>query len=145
MLVYACPAGKGGVEKLFPNPRKQAGVSNTMPQIIKEPPLVPKDVLTRTRMEQFLKFFPDSFVGNDPSDPWNPVIGFINEFNKIRRENVAASFHKVMDEIMSWFQPRASKTGGLPNISVILRKPAWIGSELKAGIDILTGKFRGFR
>ena len=38
---------------------------------------------------------------------------------------------KVLDESMSSFRPQKSKSGNLPNISFILRKPKNLGTELK--------------
>ena len=38
---------------------------------------------------------------------------------------------KTLDESMSAFRPQKTKTGNLPNISFILRKPKSLGTELK--------------
>ena len=60
-------------------------------------------------------------------------VGFlVNGFNENRKRTVAASRVLTLDESMSAFRPQTSKTGNLPNISFILRKPENLGTELKA-------------
>eukprot|EP00873_Tetraselmis_striata_P019891 jgi/Tetstr1/440155/TSEL_028512.t2 len=44
-----------------------------------------------------------------------------------------------MDESMSAYQPRATKLGGLPNLSFIYRKPKPLGTEMKTVCDCDTG------
>ena len=56
----------------------------------------------------------------------------IHGFNENRNRTVAASRVLTLDESMSAFRPQTSKTGNLPNISFILRKPEDLGTELKA-------------
>ena len=62
---------------------------------------------------------------------WWMVSKLVNGFNDNRRKKVAASRVKTLDESMSSFRPQKSKTGNLPNISFILRKPKNLGTELK--------------
>jgi hypothetical protein len=62
---------------------------------------------------------------------WWMVSKLVNGFNENRRNKVAASRVKTLDESMSSFRPQKSKTGNLPNISFILRKPKNLGTELK--------------
>ena len=64
-------------------------------------------------------------------DPWYHVSKFVGEFNKNRFAQVASSRIKVLDESMSAWRPRKDKTGGLPNISYIKRKPEPLGTEFK--------------
>jgi len=63
----------------------------------------------------------------------------IDDFNNNRKKGVAASVIKVLDELMSAWRPRKNKTGGLPNISFILRKPEPLGTEFKCGACAATG------
>lgn len=72
-------------------------------------------------------------------DPYYPIIQLIEDFNKNRKNTVAASFRKVLDELMSTFKPRTTKTGGLPNILFILRKPEPLGTEFKCVTCASTG------
>ena len=92
-IIYAGPAGVGGVENLF---NKKRGQKHTkLPSVVKCDSVT---VLTSQRFEQFKKFLPFSFEGNDPSDPWNQIMGLVNDFNKNRKLNVAASVKKILDE-----------------------------------------------
>ncbi len=82
-------------------------------------------------------------------DPWWRISSFIDEFNESRYRHVAASRWKIMDELMSAFKPR-SDTGGLPNLTFIIRKPEPLGTEMKCvacpetgimlGLEIQWGK-----
>ena len=53
--------------------------------------------------------------------------------------HVILSFVKVLDETMSAFQPRSTKTGGLPNLTWLLRKPEPLGTEFKTVCCAITG------
>ena len=48
-----------------------------------------------------------------------------------RRRTVAFSIIKVLNELMSAFSPQTTKTGNLPHLSYVLRKPEPLGTELK--------------
>ena len=72
-----------------------------------------------------------SDASKESYDPYFPIISLINDFNANRRRTIAASATKVLDESMSAFRPRTDKTGGLPNISFIARKPEPLGIEFK--------------
>ena len=63
---------------------------------------------------------------------WWRMHYLITGFNNNRRNTVASSRVLTLDESMSAFRPQLSKTGNLPNISFILRKPENLGTELKA-------------
>ncbi len=45
----------------------------------------------------------------------------------------------IMDESMSAWQPKTSKTGGLPNITYEPRKPKPLGTIFKNGLEARTG------
>jgi hypothetical protein len=68
------------------------------------------------------------------------VLLLLNGYNKNRHNWVAASVRKTLDESMSAYQPRTSTTGGLPNISFILRKPEPLGTEFKTIACAKTGE-----
>lgn len=85
-------------------------------------------------MKEIKAVFPFAFHDNkaDPEeDPWYKIGLLIDGFNSNRKFVVAASVKKVLDEVMSEWKPRSSVTGGLPNLSFILRKPKPLGTELK--------------
>ncbi len=82
-------------------------------------------------------------------DPWWRISTFIEEFNEKRFKHVAASRWKILDELMCAYVPR-SDTGGLPNLTFIIRKPEPLGTEMKCvacpktgimlGLEIQRGK-----
>ena len=61
------------------------------------------------------------------NDPWWEFSAAVDEFNKQQRDLIKSSIVKVEDESMSAWYPRTTKTGGLPNISYIIRKPEPLG------------------
>jgi hypothetical protein len=60
-------------------------------------------------------------------------------FNENRRKHVLASARKVLDESMSSIKPRTTKTGNLPHLSFIDRKPHPLGTEFKDLACSVTG------
>ena len=52
---------------------------------------------------------------------------------------VISSFVKVLDEIMSAFWQRTTKTGGLPNLTWLIRKLEPLGIEFKTVSCSITG------
>ena len=65
-----------------------------------------------------------------PKEPWWQIRGAVDGFNEVRKVNISASSLKVLDEIMCAYQPRKSKTGGLPHLSFVMRKPKPLGESL---------------
>ena len=124
IIIFASKAGKGGIDYLFN--KKQEKIIEQLPHIDLS------DIMTHHRARQLLSFIPYAFYGDDESNPWNAVQGLVDGFNKNRRDNVAASHWKVMDESMSSWSPTTTKTGGLPFLSFILRKPTPLGTEFKS-------------
>jgi hypothetical protein len=61
------------------------------------------------------------------SDPWWEFSAAVKEFNEQCSDLIKASQWKVEDESMSAWCPRKSKTGGLPNIFYVIRKPEPLG------------------
>ena len=142
ILLHAVELGEGGVEKMFPPQRKNGSATDgpNLPCDVRSSAAVPQTVMTKSRFKQFLAYFHFSFTGDDPTDPYNPAIGFVNDFNARRHELLASSSTKVMDELMSPYKPRTTPTGGLPNISYVQRKPEPLGVEAKALICAKTSK-----
>ena len=64
-------------------------------------------------------------------DDWWMILGGVNGLNENRKTTVNAPNIKVMDETMSAFCPQTTKTGNLPHLSWILRKPEPLGTEFK--------------
>jgi hypothetical protein len=97
--------------------------------------------------EDIKTFLPYAFADFEKQNPALPnddprymLSKLIDEFHKNRAKTVAASVIKLLDESMSAWCPRKSKTGGLPNISFILRKPEPLGTEFKSMGCSETGK-----
>lgn len=136
IILIAGPTGYGGVEKLFNKQRGQRRHKN-LPGVVKRDPV---SVMSRSRFEEYKKFFSFAFEGNDSDDPWNRIMGLVNGFNNHRKINVAASMNKILDESMSAFQPRSTPNGGLPHFSFIKRKPRPYGIEFKVLVCGVTSK-----
>ena len=73
------------------------------------------------------------------SDPWWRFTDAIKHFNSIRKKLMNCSNIFGLDETISAYRPQKTKTGGLPNITFILRKPEDLGSEFKNGCCSETG------
>ena len=71
--------------------------------------------------------------------PWWKIDKFLCEFVLNRQRIVAATCWKVLDEMMSAFRPRTRKTGNLPHLSYLLRKPKPLGTEFKCCANTGTG------
>lgn len=141
ILIVACPSGRGG-KLLF---QEHDDFHKT--GIRKATPLTNfSNYIKKRRFEAIRSVFPHAFADQscgDSSqsnyDPWFPVSGLVRDFNNNRKKNVAASKTKVLDETMSAYKPRKGKTGGLPNISYIQRKPEPLGTEFKSLACSVTG------
>ena len=85
------------------------------------------------RFKEWRKFLP--ITNEDPTrsevDPWWKFVGNIEFFNLNRLRCIASSNHVCVDELMSAWRPRKTKTGGLPNLTYVRRKPEPLGSEFK--------------
>jgi hypothetical protein len=88
--------------------------------------------LGESRFKEFQKLIPRLWENPTAkeSDPWWEFSAAVKEFNKQRRDLIRASSWKVEDESMSAWCPRKTKTGGLPNISFIIRKPEPLGNYM---------------
>ena len=86
-----------------------------------------------------------SFVFQDKSkeglDDWWMILGGINGFNENRKKVINAPNVKVLDETMSAFCPQTTKTGNLPHLSYIMRKPEPLGTEFKTCAAAKLGEF----
>jgi hypothetical protein len=88
-------------------------------------------------MKHYMGFlFSDKSKQN--TDPWWRIHKLVDEFNKNRKENVWCSYLKVLDELMSAYQPQTLRTCNLPHLSSVLRKPEPLGSEFKCVADSVT-------
>jgi hypothetical protein len=85
------------------------------------------------RFKDFRHFLPLVFHSaelKELGDPWWQFEDAILQFNNNRRLRVQSFPWLVVDESMSAWRPRTTATGGLPNISFIVRKPEPLGKSL---------------
>ena len=76
-----------------------------------------------------------SLEDKEAGDEWWMVSGGVANFNKQRKAIFLSHTISVLDESMSGWKPRTTKTGGLPHLSFIMRKPVPLGTEFKAVAD----------
>jgi len=102
--------------------------------------------MAQRRFEDIKRFVPwqCADLRNFETDPWSMFRPGVRAFNANRRAHVTASNIKVADESMSAFQPRTTKTGQLPNLSFVQRKPKPLGTEFKTVADSTSGSFWSF-
>ena len=70
--------------------------------------------------------------------PWESFLPLIKAFNG-KRTDLIKSTYLVLDESMSAWRPKTTKTGGLPNITYEPRKPKPLGTMFKNGVEAVTG------
>jgi len=90
-------------------------------------------VMKLYRWKEFRHFLPFVFQYlnlKEKDDPWWKFDGAVEAFNNNRYDKVQISIWLIIDETMSAWRPRTTPTGGLPNISFILRKPEPLGKCL---------------
>jgi Transposase IS4 len=99
------------------------------------------EYMVQYRFNEIRKFIPYLFADNtrEANDPWWQFSKGIDEYNKNRRTVVCSSFLKVFDESMSAYRPQTTKTGNLPHLSQVERKPEDLGTEVKVTADTATG------
>ena len=94
------------------------------------------------RFQDIKRFFPWGCANRDTleTDPWGMFRDAIEAFNNNRADNVNAALCKVADELMSAFSPQTTKSGNLPCLSFVKRKPKPLGTEMKTVCDSASGK-----
>jgi hypothetical protein len=141
ILIFAAKVKRGGIKNLFDKEKK---LIVQLPRIdfskAKKGPDGYEAKMTNKRFQDLKKVFPIAFHGDDEADERNAIKSLIDGLNNNRARSLAASFCKVYDESMSAWRPRKTKTGGLPFLSYILRKPKPIGTEFKVVACTETGE-----
>lgn len=93
-----------------------------------------KEYFPQNRFESIKKVAHYAF--SDPSlkleDPWWQIRQGIKDFNINRQQNIKRSTYYCVDETMSAYSPQTTKTGTLPHLSYIQRKPEPLGTELRS-------------
>jgi len=141
IIIISGAVGKGG-KSLFEkdSDRLKDGIYRLSPVIDLSP------YMSMRWFEDIKSYFPQAFADFDKAnpreanhDPWYKFSKFIAAFNYNRAKMIVASVIKLLDESMSAWCPRKDKTGGLPNIPFILRKPEPLGTEFKSIACSVTG------
>ena len=86
-----------------------------------------------------LQIIPFCFGSKSEADPWKMIRDFVDDFNSNRRNNLTPGGQFCYDESMSQWKPRTSKTGGLPHLSFVQRRPMPLRTEFKNVVDCDTG------
>ena len=125
IIFAACPAGKGG-QHLFRRSKIRRIIKGVNFGTGGE------HKMAWTRFKDIKAQIPYSFYDlTCPDDPYHPVKDLIDGFNDNRKRNIASGIVICLDESMSPYQPRTTKSGFWPNISFIFRKPKPLGAEKK--------------
>ncbi|GAX26777.1 hypothetical protein FisN_9Lu068 [Fistulifera solaris] len=98
------------------------------------------NLMSHSRFKMIYANISQAFYDDESTnDPWHPITGLIDSFNRNRKKNIASGSKIVLDESMSPYKPRTTKTSLLPHLSFILRKPKPLGVEYKNVICAKTG------
>ncbi len=97
--------------------------------------------MSHKRFRELRQYVP--YAMSDPNQKtetrWWRINAFMREFVTNQSRLIAAAHWKVLDELMSPFRPRTLKTGNLPHISYLIRKPQPLGTEFKCAACTVTG------
>jgi hypothetical protein len=92
-------------------------------------------VMKQYRFKELVTYLP--FMWADESlkgtDPWWQIVRAFESFAENRKRTVLSSNDLTVDESMSALRPRTTKTGNLPHLSFVKRKPEDLGTEAKTG------------
>lgn len=90
-------------------------------------------LMSRHRFNQLKKWIPFLWARDDlkNTDKWWQVVQLFDDFNANRRSHLQSSNVKTDDETISAFRPQTEKTGNLPHLLYIMRKPENLGTEFK--------------
>jgi hypothetical protein len=94
----------------------------------------PSQYMSLKRFQEIKRVLPYIFADQNRKandDPWWQIASAFDQFNENRCLTLAGSNICPMDESMSAFRPRTTKTGNLPHLSFVLRKPENLGTEMK--------------
>ena len=127
IIILAGPLRKGG-KKLFEN----QGLRKMVPSINLGTGEGGEGIMSWDRFSFIKKNFSFAFYDkSNAEDPWHPIRLLLDGFNDNHSRTVASAVLITLDETMSPFQPRTTKTSLLPHLSYIFRKPKPLGTEFK--------------
>ena len=125
MIAAVCWSEKG--DALFPN-----GEDTDFASLASSPNF--SQYIKEFRFKEYRRFIPAAMASKDrqiAGDPWWQFSEYVDHFNETQLREVNFSLWHILDETMSALRPRKSKTGNLPNITFLLRKPEPLGTEFK--------------
>jgi len=134
LMIAAVTEAEVGVENLWK--RGESGGRHKHPDFGQ---YLPKNVFKAFSCAAAFVFAEKKWWYADKRDrDWDIFTPVLDSFNEKRR----ALFHCILlmlDESMSAWKPKTSKTGGLPNLTNEPRKPVDLGSQLRNGVECFTG------
>jgi hypothetical protein len=97
--------------------------------------------MTYSRFDRIKRSMPCAFADYSQRmlTPWWKIQGVLDGHNENRKRTIVKSRVQTLDESMSSYKPRTTKTGGLPHLSFIKRKPKPLGTEFKNQCDGIHG------
>jgi hypothetical protein len=133
IIISAAPLGKGGVHLWGSQRRKTKNGISSSKKLGSRTDYGEPDIMKYYRFREIKKYFPFAFYdwSKEEEDPWHPIGLLVDGFNENRNRTIAASFMKLLDELMSAFVLQTTALGGLPHLSYIYRKPKPLGTEGK--------------
>ena len=135
-ILFGAHTYGGGGERLWDTDEKNYGIDGA-------PNFGLKYGMKLYRFDQIKRVFPFFFTHSsltEEQDPWFMIQYAVDKFNQNRKQTICASRNITVDESMSPFRPRTTKTGkgneslgmpDLPHLSFIQRKPKPLGTEFK--------------
>lgn len=131
LLIGAAEFGSRGVNLWREGDQSHAGDEEHWDSMVPHPQFDNNMKFYRFKdLRHFLPLVFHSAELKELGDPWWQFEDAIIQFNNNRRQRVQASPWLVVDESMSAWRPRTTATGGLPNISFIIRKPEPLGKSV---------------
>jgi hypothetical protein len=86
-----------------------------------------------------LMFADRKYWCNDRRDQdWEVIYPCLSDYNEKRRE-LFCTVLLILDESMSGWRPKTTKTGNLPSLTYEPRKPVSLGTQFKNGVECLEG------
>ena len=102
--------------------------------------------LPKNYMSVFINCFPFMWAEKEywylPKQdiPWEMFIPFVGKYNATRR-NLVNVVYLILDESMSGWRPKTTKTGGFPNLTWEPRKPVELGTMIRNAAECVSGLF----
>ena len=132
LVIAASLEVEHGIDNLW-----KCGASNGFKQYPNYGNYVPQNYF-RAFVSGFPQLWSPPHLWHSEHVPWDSFLPLMRAFNRKRGELLRTNY-LLMDESMSAWRPKTSKTGGLPNITYEPRKPKPLGTMFKNGVEAMTG------